>query len=119
MSDINPTELYRRYQRKELDKAAVIGYLKSFIESSSDEDLRVRSVELLGEMNLEAGEVFEFFEHLVTSDESNHVRLESLKNIVRDFFDKGIESIRYVINHENSADNLYKLYKEVETVESK
>ena len=62
MLNLNPTEIYRRYQRKELDKAVAVGYLKSFIESISDEGLRVRSVELLGEMDLDVSEVFEFFE---------------------------------------------------------
>ena len=57
MRDINPTEIYRRYQHKELDKAAAVGYLKSIIESSNEKDLRVRSVELLGKKDLGAGEV--------------------------------------------------------------
>jgi len=55
---------------------------------------------------------------LVTSDKSNYVRLESLKIIIRDFLDKGIDAIHYVIKHESSADNLYALYKELETMES-
>ena len=60
MSDLNPTEIYRRYQRNELDKALAVNYLKSIIESSNDDDLRVRTVKFLGEMNLKAGDVFEF-----------------------------------------------------------
>ena len=118
MSDLNPTEIYRRYQRKELDKIVAVGYLKSIIENSNNENLRVQSVELLGEMNLEASEVFEFFEHLVTSDESNRIRLESLKIIVRDFLDKGIDAIHYVIKHERSADNLLFLYRTLEKINS-
>jgi len=38
--------------------------------------------------------------------------------IVQDFFEKGIESIQYLIKHEKSADNLYALYTELETLES-
>ena len=57
MTDVNPTEIYRRYERKELDTAAAVGYSKSVIESSSDEDLRVWSVEVLGKMDLGAGGV--------------------------------------------------------------
>jgi HEAT repeat protein len=79
MSDANPIEVYRRYQRKELDKAAAVGYLKSFIESSSDEELRVQSVEFLGKINFEVGIIFEFFEHLVTSDKSENVRIAAVK----------------------------------------
>jgi Leucine-rich repeat (LRR) protein len=118
MSDLNPTEIYRRYQRKELDKALAVGYLKSFIENSSDEDLRAQAVELLGEMDLDVSDVFEFFEQLVTSDESNPVRLESLKIIVLDFLDEGISAIHYVIKHERSADNLLFLYRTLEEINS-
>ena len=118
MSDINPTEVYRKYESKELDRVTAVGYLKSIIERSSDEELRVQSVEFLGEMSLEEGELFEFFEHLVTSDESNHVRLESLKIILRDFHEIGIEAIHHVIKHEKSVDNLLFLYRYLENINS-
>jgi len=35
MSDLNPTEIYRRYQRNELDQLLVVDYLKSIIKSPS------------------------------------------------------------------------------------
>ena len=119
MTDVNPTEIYRRYERNELDEVAAVGYLKSIIEGSNNEDLRVRSVEILGKMDLKAGEVFQFFEHLISSDENSQVRLESLKIIVRNFLHKSILIIHHVIKHEKSADNLYGLYKELENVKSK
>ena len=118
MSDINPTEIYRRYQLKELNKVAAVGYLKSIIENSSNEESRVQAVEFLGKVDLEAGEDYEFFENLITSDESNRLRLESLKIIVRVFFDEGIDVIHYVIKHESSADNLLYLYRTLEEINS-
>jgi len=116
MSDLNPTEIYRRYQRNELDKALTIDYLKSIIENSSDVILRVRSVELLGEMNLGVGEIYEFLEQLLTSDKSSYVRLESLKIIVRNYLDIGINAIHNVIKREKSADNLLFLYRSLEEI---
>jgi len=85
MTDLNPTKIYRRYQRKELDKALAVAYLKSIIESSSDEESRVRSVELLGEMDLDAGETFEFFEQLLTNDPSDLLKSEVITILYRDF----------------------------------
>ena len=116
MSDLNPIEIYRRYQRNELDKTLAVGYLKSNIESSSDEELRVRSVEFLGEIKLDAGEIFEYFEQLLISDESRCVRLESLKIIVRNYLDIGIDVIHNIIKREKSADNLFYLYKALEEI---
>ena len=118
MSDVNPTEIYRRYERKELDKTAAVGYLKSIIEISTDDEMRVQSVEIFGKMDLGADETFEYFEHLLTSDESSYVRLESLKIIVRDFLDIGIEAIHHVIKHEKSVDNLLFLYRSLENINS-
>jgi len=87
MSDLNPTEIYRRYQRNELDKLPAVVYLKTIIESSNDEELRVRSVELLGEMDLDVDEVFEYFEQLLTIDSSDILKSKVIRILYRDFHD--------------------------------
>ena len=111
MSDLNPTEIYHRYQRKELDKAAAVGFLKSFIESSSDEKLRVRSVELLGEMNLEVDEIFKFLEHLMISDISEEIRIASARFIIAQYLEVGEDLLKWVFQHEQSVDCLLELQK--------
>ena len=92
MSDLNPTEIFRMYQRNELDKVLAVDYLKSIIESSSDEELRVRSVELLGEMDLDAGVIFDFFDQLLTNDPSDLLKSEVITILYRDF--REISSLR-------------------------
>ena len=111
MSDINPTEIYRRYQIKELNKVSAVGYLKTIIESSSDEELRVRSVELLGEMNLEVGEIFKFLEHLMISDISEEIRIASARLIIAQYLEVGEDLLKWVFQHEQSVDCLLELQK--------
>ena len=111
MSDLNPTEIYRKYRRKELDKALAVDYLKSIIESSSDEELRVRSVELLGEINLEVSEVFEFLERLVRSDTCEKVRLTSIGVVIAKFLEAGVDLLRWIFKHEQSSDILLEIYE--------
>ena len=118
MSDLNPTEIYRRYQCKELDKAAAIDYLKSFIENSSDEDLRVRSIELLSEMNLDVDKFFEFFEHLVTSDLNEEIRLTAAKVIINNFLEEGENLLKWIFKHEQSSDCLLEIYDALSSRES-
>jgi len=118
MSDLNPTEIYRRYRRNELDKALAVDYLKSIIESSSEEDLRMRSVEFLGEMNLDAGEIFEYFEQLITSDLNEEVRLVAVKAIINNFLEKGERLLKWVIKHERSCDCLLGIYHTLSSKES-
>ena len=111
MSDLNPTEIYRRYQRKELDKALAVSYLKSIVESSSDEELRVRSVKVLGEMNLGAGEIFEFFEQLLTSDLNEEIRIVTAKLIVTNYLDVSEDLLKWIFKQEQSVDCLLELQK--------
>jgi len=118
MSDLNPTEIYRRYQLMELDKTAAIDYLKSFIENISDEDLRVRSVELLGEMNLDVDKFFEFFEHLVTSDLNEEIRLTAAKVIINNFLEEGENLLKWIFKHEQSSDCLLEIYDALSSRES-
>jgi len=118
MSDLNPTEIYRRYQRNELDKLLAVDYLKSIIESNSEEESRVRSVEILGEMNLDAGEVFEFFEQLVTSDLNEKVRLTAAQVVINNFLEKGEKLLRWVFQHEQSCECLLGIYNTLSSKET-
>jgi len=111
MTDLNPTEIYRRYQRNELDKALAVMYLKTIIESSSDEELRLQSVELLGEMNLEAGEIFEFFEQLLTSDLNEKVRKVTARLVIANYLDVGENLLKWIFKHEQSVNCLLEIQK--------
>jgi len=111
MTDLNPTDIYHRYQRNELDKAQVVDYLKSIIESSRDEELRVQSVEILGEMNLKAGEIFEFFEQLLTSDLNEKVRIVTAKLIVTNYLDVSEDLLKWIFKQEQSVDCLLEIQK--------
>ncbi len=111
MTDLNPTEIYRRYQRNELEKALAVDYLKSIIESSSDEEWRVSSVELLGEMFLDVDEIFKFFEQLITSDLNEKVRIVTVKLIVTNYLDVSEDLLKWVFKHEQSVDCLLELQK--------
>ena len=115
MSDLNPTEIYRRYQRKELDKVLAVSYLKSFIENSSEEALRVRSAELLGEMNLEVDEVFKLFEHLVTSDLSEEIRIASTRVIIANYLEEGEDLLKWVFQHDKSINYLLEILKSLQS----
>jgi len=118
MSDLNPTEIYRRYQRNELEKGLAVDYLKSIIESNSDEGLRVQSVTLLGEMDLGAEEIYEYFEQLLTSDLNEEVRLAAVQAIINNFLEKGERLLKWVIKHEQSCDCLLGIYHTFSSKES-
>lgn len=117
MSDLNPTEVYERYRRKELDAAAAVNFLKAIIESGSEANSRVQSVVLLGKFWLNKDEDFKFLENLATSDENSQVRLESMKLILQIFPDRK-NTIEHIIKHEKFVDNLQSLYRTLEKMNS-
>ena len=114
MSDLNPTEIYRKYQRKELDKAVAVAYLKSFIESSNDEDLRVQAVDLLGEMDLDVGEVFKFLEYILTSEIEVKVRGTVAELIIQKYLEQGEKTILWCFNNEKSLDCLLVIFRSLQ-----
>ena len=111
MSDLNPTEIYRRYERNELDKELAVDYLKSIIENTSNEDSRVRSVQLLGEMDLKADSIFEFFEQLLTSDLNEKVRIVTAKLIVTNYLGVSEKLLKWIFKQEPSVDCLLEIQK--------
>ena len=115
MSDLNPAEIYRRYERNELDEAAAVGYLKLIIENSSDDELRVRSVELLGEMDLKAAEIFKFLEHLAASDACEEIRIASVQKIIANYLEVGVNHLKWVFQYEKSIKCLLEILKSLQS----
>ena len=85
MSDLNPADVYGRYRRKELDAASAVHYLKSIIESGSEADSRVRSLEFLANMELNELVDFKFLENLVTSDTDKNIRVIGAQIVIYNF----------------------------------
>lgn len=86
MSDLNPTEIFSRYQRNELDKITAVNYLKTFAEKCSEELLRVEAVGYLGKMNLKADEIFKFLDYHVTWSKTNLINPYLKFKIEHDYY---------------------------------
>ena len=70
----------------------------------------MQSVEFLGKMNLEVGIIFEFFEHLVTSDKSEDIRIAAVKRIIAQHLEKGTTVLKWIFEHERSCNCLLEIY---------
>ena len=118
MSDLSPSEIFARYERKELDRFTAIAYLKDIIERFENEPLRLEALEQLGNININDTGIYSFLEGVVLSDTNYALRLEAAKLVFRDFFEEGRAALAHIIEHETSADVLYGLYKTLERVNS-
>jgi len=69
-------------------------------------------------MNLDAGEIFVYFEQLLTSDLNEEVRLAAVQAIINNFLEKGERLLKWVIKHEQSCDCLLGIYHTLSSKES-
>lgn len=121
MSDLIPTQVFSSYREGKLDKETAIEYFKSFAEISENEHLRVRAVNLLGEIAMKSMDIFKFLEHLLISDSNDYIRSLVAGIIVRNYIDIGQEAIRWTFLNEKKIDCLIMLFKaldECDTEES-
>ena len=107
MSDLNPSEIYRRFQSKELDKAAAIAYLKSIIENDNDEEMRIQAVKFLDEIT---NQIFKYLERLLKSDKNEKIRSVSAKLIIANYLEEGLDLLKWIFEHEQSSDCLLEIY---------
>ncbi len=123
MSELTPESIFNSYKNDKIDKVSAVNYLRSFIENSNNEILRVNCIRIIGRMNLNYGEIYKFLEELFVSDFSDNVKQSVGEIIIRDFFDEGkklfkwhIEStelapvsIRVLQNLRENDNNRYKI----------
>lgn len=114
MSDLIPSEVFSSYKDGKLDKETAIEYFKSFAEISENEHLRVRAVNLLGEIAMKSMDIFKFLEHLLISDSNDYIRSLVAGIIIRNYIDIGQEAIRWTFLNEKKINCLIMLYKALE-----
>lgn len=99
----NPTEIYQKVISSELSKVEAARKLLYLIEESIDESLRVKSIEIIKKLELKSEKIYRILEHSLISDESRSIRIEAAITIFNNFLDIGIESLKYVIQYDNSS----------------
>jgi len=114
MSDLNPSEIFSRYQRNDLDKSTAVNYLKTFAEKCSDELLRVEAIGYLGKMNLKADEIFKFLEYILTSEIKVKVRGAVAVLIIQKYLEQGQKIILWCFNNEKSLDCLLVIFRSLQ-----
>ncbi len=99
-SNLNPELIYDSYKNGKLDEKVASERLIAIIESESDEDKRVRSVEILGKISSEQHKNFKIMENLLVSDSNERVRYAATNIILDDYVNKGVKVIKWALRHE-------------------
>ena len=111
--DLEIFEVYEQFYLGELDKESAFEKIKSYIESDIADDLRVKCVNYIGKLGLENDVCYKFLENLLISDSSEGVRFESVKIILRDFLNRGMDAIKWSLEHDLSPNSVYFIIKDL------
>ena len=95
-------EVIKKIQNQGLNKSEALKSLVHFIENDEDVKLRLRALESFCKYSNANSETYSFLENLAMSDESEKVRIISLKNIVIMFPDASFKPIQWLVQNETN-----------------
>lgn len=105
--DLNPEKKIQKYYKNgKLDKNSTFELLVSFIENSNDDNVRIKCIEFLGEIEFNNFKKYEILENIMVSDSNKYVRGGAAKIIIHNFLDKGIIPMKWAIRNDTSPEFL-------------
>jgi len=117
-----PTEIYRDFKNKKINKTTAYDLLTSIIENSENENIRLESVIDLDKIGLINDKFFNFLENLLVSDSNPKIRNAAAQFLKKNFLEKAINPMKWAIKHEIDYECLITIYhslEEISTPESK
>ncbi len=104
--DLNPEKIRILYKSGKLDKNYALELLISFIENSNDDSIRIKSIEILCELEINNSKKYEILENLMISDSNSTIRGTAAKFIIQNYLDKGKDPINWAIRNDSSLEFL-------------
>ena len=101
-SPITAERIYGELLNKKISKATAIDILISLIEGSNNDEIRIKSIEILNKISQKNDKIFKIFENILISDENPSIRAIAAKIIINNYADKGYSSLNWTVQHENS-----------------
>ncbi|MFX1468117.1 MAG: leucine-rich repeat domain-containing protein [Promethearchaeota archaeon] len=111
--EINPSKIYEKYIKNELDKQSATELLLSLAEGSNNANIRVESIKKLGLLGSIGKNTYKFLEYLLISDSNEAVRNASALILKKLFLDKALEPMKWALIHEESTFCLKTIHKAV------
>jgi len=113
-SNLNTELIYDSYKNGKLDEEIASERLISIIENDTNEDNRVKSVEIIGRISSKKHKIFKIMENLLVSDSNERVRCAAANIILDNYTNKGVEVIKWALHHEKYPKCLSIILKSME-----
>ncbi len=107
----SPEEIINGLKRGDLAKSDAIALLISYIKNSEKKEERVKSIELLNQLEMEDEGLFDTFEELAVSDSDYEISALSAEIIIKSYFERGLKSIKWILEHFSSPYQLAKVLR--------
>ncbi|MFW9866119.1 MAG: hypothetical protein ACFFEN_08490 [Candidatus Thorarchaeota archaeon] len=115
---LTPDKIIEEFQDNKIGKVSALQSLVSFIENSNDEEIRLKSLNLLNNFDIKDKYLFQILENLVISDENAIIRNIALKIIEKNFLEKSFEVLKWCVIHERDGYCIITVIKILEKLKS-
>ncbi len=102
MSKLNPFDIFRKLEKKEVDIASALYYLKSILEHTEDVTLKLDTIEVISIIKPATQDYFNFLEHLLITDKNYQVRGLIAKVIIENYPKLSFKPIKWILEREES-----------------
>jgi len=99
---LSPETIYSNLKNKEIDRNIAYDQLISLIEGSNNPKIRSESISILNQLKFRDPTIFKIVESSLLSDENPYVRRSAVNLIGHQFLKEGIDTLTWVVQHENS-----------------
>ncbi|MBD3341634.1 MAG: hypothetical protein GF353_21195 [Candidatus Lokiarchaeota archaeon] len=102
-NEISPFTVKNRFEKGRINKSEYVDLLIYILEENEDLNLRLKSLELLGNFRSKSRKIFSTLERCLITDEEEKIRSLSLLFILKNYRKEGEYTIKWVIKHEKST----------------
>lgn len=99
----NPIQILESLSKKEINKDEALNFLITILEKSNNSEYRMGSLRIIGNMRYKNEHIFRILENSLISDENQEIRALSSEIIVNQYLQEGLNTLKWTIMNEKSA----------------
>ena len=100
---LDPDQVFESFTKKKISKEEALNFLITILEKSENSKLRIDSMRIIGNMKYKNERVFRILENSLISDEVPEIRALSSEIIFNLYLQEGLNTLKWAIMNENSA----------------
>lgn len=116
---ITPEKIERQVQKGLINEKIASELLISLFDKTKNPNIRMSYLNLFGKYLQKIPKNFEFLENILISDQNIQLRSNAAEILIQKFPEEAFESLKWVINNENSPILLQKLFSFIQKIKNK